>query len=243
MSYFLFEGIVLPSQPFVIEGDEARHILQTRRIRHGETIEIQDMQGLRYLCNVENSDRRTVTLRPKESLVVPSESLLRISLFQALLKEKAMENLIQKTTELGVARIVVMETIRSQRFAPARQHDKQLVRWQRIAQEACKQSGRGKPPEICLGGNFERVFDTGIADSDADNFCLHPEAHEEQTGLQQLSMKNTGIFIGPEGGFDEKELPKTLRRIVLGPRILRGDTAAITAVGILQFLHGDLQNR
>ncbi len=149
MSYFLFNGIINPNKDdLILKGDEARHITLSRRIHAGDELQIQDNTFKRYLCKVKHTQKEQITFSIIQSIVTPSDPILKINLFQALLKEKAMDNIVQKVTELGIFSIKIMETQFSQRVHKNKSIEKVLARWQKIALEACKQSDRLIPPAI-----------------------------------------------------------------------------------------------
>ncbi|MCP4750735.1 MAG: 16S rRNA (uracil(1498)-N(3))-methyltransferase [Proteobacteria bacterium] len=245
MSYFIFDGTVQLGKSFIIKGEEASHILQSRRIRPGEIIRIQDRSARRYDARVEESGSRKVTLCPLNIRDIAPESELRIHLYQALVKEKALDAIVRKTTELGVAGIRFFQSRYSQRLKPGSDVDKKRIRWEKIALEACKQSDRAKPPVIAFLPELSDVlqFMRHDADDAVQTICMSISG--ESVALDQLSMESNAlnVLIGPEGGWDRNELDSlTCTKVHLGPRILRADTAAISAVGLLQYLHGDMKN-
>lgn len=243
MSYFLFDGIIAIDQLFVIRGDEVQHITGSRRIRKGERIEVQDHTPRRYLAEVAEIKKRELILQPLEQLALPEESPCRIHLFQALVKEKALDTIIQKTTELGVASIRFFHSEFSQRISREADVGRKLDRWRKIALEACKQSGRAVPPEIQFlqelsGENFPH------AGSEKKMLTLCLSTTEEKHALSDVLTEDADInlLIGPEGGWKAGELNSiNCREVCFGPRILRSDTAAVMAVSILQYLKGDLK--
>jgi len=243
MPYFLIDEKVILSNSFAIKGKEMHHIMGPRRVRIGEEIEIQDSSQVRFLCKVTRSTKREIELSPLKVVSTPKEPELQINLFQALLKEKAMKNIIQKVTELGVCRIIIIETTYSQRFTSKDHMETHLASWNKVALEACKQSGRVKPPEIIFSGSInELLYKPNFHESDF--FCLHTDCKSNVRDFYEFSGKVLNLLIGPEGGFSEEEINnKNIHQISLGPRILRGDTAATIAVGIAQFLFGDMSKK
>ena len=236
MGFFFFNGIIDPVQPFEIDGEEAHHILSSRRIQLDEIISIQDRSSKRYLSKLISKSRRQVTLQVVEEESVPPEPELKIDLFQAVVKEKALDHIIQKTTELGVHRVILFESAYSQ--AVKGTFEKKLERWQRVAFEACKQCGRAKPPNILY---FKSVDEALAVRQTKLNFMLDIPGEPIGKSLPITEDSQINLFIGPEGGWKKDELPKEgFMRLGLGPRILRADTAAISSIAIFQFLFGDL---
>ena len=105
MPYFYFDGIIQLQDPFVIKGEEASHILQSRRIKRGEIIQVQDQTYDRFQVQVENIHRNSLSLLPLRVQNTPPPSKFSIHLYQAIVKEKALDLIIQKTTEMGVSSI------------------------------------------------------------------------------------------------------------------------------------------
>jgi len=105
MSYFIFEGVLECGQQYELDGEEARHVLKSRRMRSGERFLIQDQNGQRFDALLTNFGRGTLRFVPENSVAVPQASALRLEILQALPKEKALDWILQKSTELGVSRM------------------------------------------------------------------------------------------------------------------------------------------
>ena len=247
MSYFIFDGVLECGQPFELKGEEARHVLKSRRMRSGEHFLIQDQNGQRFDAVLKSSGRDSLSFVPENSVAVPQASALRLEILQALPKEKALDWILQKTTELGVSRLDFFCGNHSPNSFHFSQQKRQLIRWQRIALEASKQCGRQHPPEIFCHESLEAALE--ILPECANSWILSPDCEESvcwnnldtDTAQQQLFQR---VLIGPEGGLHPDEFKLALRSgmrpVELGPRILRAETAAVSAVSILQFLWGDL---
>ena len=153
----------------------------------------------------------------------------------------------KKTTELGVSRLDFFCGNHSPNSFHFSQQKRQIIRWQRIALEASKQCGRQHPPEIFCHESLEAALE--ILPDCANSWILSPDCEESvcwnildtDTAQQQRFQR---VLIGPEGGLHPDEFKLALRSgmrpVELGPRILRAETAAVSAVSILQFLWGDL---
>lgn len=225
-----------------LEGDEARHVLLSRRIETGEIIEIQDPSGKRFEAEIVGVDRKSVTIQALNEIKVPEESPLKITIFQALVKEQPLDFIIQKATELGVNKLVLLNSKNSvERF---KDMNKKLARWSKISEEAAKQSGRVRSVSVEYIDNAKEI------EKRSDNldhiFLLEPSAKTKfSTWKLNSQVKKFGILVGPEGGFTEEEVTefskiKNVVPISMGPRILRADTAAIASSAIVQALWGDL---
>ena len=171
-----------------------------------------------------------------------SEPGINLTLFQAVPKLDKLEFIIQKSVELGVNRIVPVLTRRCVSRPTEKDFAKKLVRYQKIALEAAKQSGRGIIPEVAPMISFSEALEQ-MKQTDV------PLMLYEQGGVRfsEAGLTNTGsvsILIGSEGGFDESEVLKAdeagIKRIWLGDRILRCETAPLVAVSLTMFLTGNL---
>lgn len=246
MSYFLFDGIIALDEIFFITGKEAQHIIYSRRIQSGEFITIQDRLNNRYQAKVLQIKKNEIELIPQKRQLITQQPSLDIHLYQALVKEKSLDFIIQKTTELGAASIIFFHSRYSQRLKSPDAINRKLNRWKRIAIEACKQSGRLKPPAVGFVGNLQKSHQF-LSDSSTESFSTICLTSVGQTvPLSHLAIKNNtvNLLVGPEGGWEASELELIdCHDVHLGPRTLRSETAAVTAVGILQYLFGDLQEK
>ena len=247
MSYFIFDGVLKCGQQFELEGAEARHVLKSRRMRSGEHFLIQDQNGQRFKAILKSTGRDSLSFVPEISVTVPQASMLRLEILQALPKEKALDWILQKTTELGVSRLDFFCGNHSPNSFHFSQQKLLLSRWQRIVLEASKQCGRQHPPEIFWHKNLKAALEK--LPECANSWILSPGNAESvywkklytDTEKQYFFQR---VLIGPEGGLHPDEIELALRSgmrpVELGPRILRAETAAVSTVSILQFLWGDL---
>ena len=223
--------------------DEARHLRDVLRLKAGDEVYVFDGRGREFRCVVSTSKRDTADLQI-EAEVQPAnpESHLQLNLCVALLKGEKFDLVVQKATELGVKKITPLLT----RFADIQLRDasdatKRLVRWQRIAIETAKQSGRAFVPEISLPVDFEAALDVdglGVMFAERDGESLEHLTRES-------APQSVTALVGSEGGWSDAEIEAARARnfhvITLGGRILRAETAAITVAALLQHLFGDLQ--
>lgn len=240
MSYFKSNTELELDRKTRLEGAEAWHILKSRRISIGEKITLQDPTGERFLAEVVLADKNSLTVLPLQKIEAPAESSLKITLFQAVVKEKSLDNILQKTTELGVSAIQVWNS----KHAPEKILPKfkyKLTRWQKIVDEACKQSGRAAAPALSLLSDLAEVMSVG---KNLD--CLLVLDASGEDNLEKIqNCASVGLIVGPEGGLDKTELDAlrelpNVKIIKFGPRILRADTAAIAGVAVINHLFGDL---
>lgn len=224
-----------------ITGEKARYLTSVLRCRKGDELIIFDGEGNCLRTSILKADRREVITAILEKFLCNTESSLNIILIQGLLKGEKMDVVIQKTTELGVREIIPAVTSRSQL-----RETRKVTRWRKIAEEASRQSGRTTIPVIHEPVEFSLLFAVHSSQS-LNGLVFYEEGGMKLSeAISSLIPRPSSlfVFIGPEGGFTKEEvnLAKEKGLIVtsLGKRILRAETAAISAVTLLQFLLGDL---
>lgn len=231
----------------VIIGPDVNHIRNVLRMRPGEKIRISNGRDRDYLCAVTETEEdrvRAEILEMEESTELPA----RIWLFQGLPKSDKMELVIQKAVELGVYRIVPVATRRAVVKLDKKKEEAKRKRWNAISESAAKQSKRLIIPEVTEVMNFSQAC--ALASSFDRNFIPYELAQGmEQTRqeFQKISPgMEAGIFIGPEGGFDEEEIRTAveagIRPVTLGRRILRTETAGLYVLSVLGFLLEDRED-
>jgi 16S rRNA (uracil1498-N3)-methyltransferase len=232
-----------------LASDEAHHLREVLRLTPGDEAYVFDGQGKEFHCRVEESRRDSARLAIIAE-VDPSrpESPLQLTLAIALLKGEKFDLVVQKLTELGVTRVVpVVTKLADIRFRHESDIAKRVTRWQRIALEAAKQSGRALVPEIANPIAFESLIQTtgsetgpGLMFSERDGQSLL----EAKQKLPQHSHSLTAL-VGSEGGWTDDEIALAGRAgwaiVTLAGRTLRAETAAITVSALLQHLYGDLR--
>jgi len=225
-------------QTVTLTTDEAQHLRDVLRLKIGDEVYVFDGRGREFRCSVSNTKRESAELHI-ESEVEPAkpESQLQLNLCVALLKGEKFDLVVQKATELGVTKVTPLIT----RYADIHLRDaadatKRTARWQRIALEAAKQSGRAFVPEISLPLAFEAALEgTGVMFSERGGQAL-----ESLTGASSITA-----LVGSEGGWSDEEIDTARARdfhiVTLGGRILRAETAAIAVTALLQHRFGDLR--
>lgn len=219
-------------------GEDEKHIKTVLRAKEGEELMLCDGEGMDYSCRIASLERG-VLLDILSKEVCETEPKTKLTLYQGLPKADKMELIIQKCVELGIERIVAVSTERAIVKLDGKE-TKKLERWQKIAEAAAKQSGRGKIPEI---GRQVLKFKEAVAEAKMLDAAIIPYEKEREKGLRQFvqgfSGESIGIFIGPEGGFSEDEIAYAQENgvtpITLGRRILRTETAGMTTAAILLY--------
>lgn len=226
----------------VIEGAEHRHLALVLRVRPGDEVRLFDEDGTRYRCRVESAAKGRTRLSVLESQAAPDRPRVRIALGQALLKNKAMDFVVQKAVELGAAEIVPVAAERSVVHADDG-WDRKSARWARIAREAAKQSRRGAVPAIGrpvpvsrLAARPEpangRFVLTERGGPPLKAFLCPPDDGGPPDGVL--------VAVGPEGGWTPSEEAALsghgFRAASLGAGVLRAETAALAALALIDHL-------
>jgi 16S rRNA (uracil1498-N3)-methyltransferase len=216
-----------------LRGDEARRLTRVLRAEPGQRYEITDSEGL-WLAEIQEARGDRVVFRviaPVESPELP----VRISLAAALVKFDRFEWMIEKATELGVERILPFEAARSEKGLLEASR-KRAERWNRIARESSQQSRRLRVPDILSAVRFE------IALAEASDYRYFLDETGAPSLLRMLPAERTrtarvALLLGPEGGWTEEERLRAgtagWQPVSLGPQILRAETAAAAAAGIV----------
>ena len=220
-----------------ITGSEQHHLRNVLRITSGETIRIIDGRGNVYTAEIldtpTNRSSSEVRIHTHEFHATPSPTL---TLFQGLPKNDKMELILQKTTELGVTRIVPLHS----EHALQKPSQNRYERWHRVLISATKQCKRAWLPELCNAQQFE----TSLSQLESFSLSLllspHAEVQHIKTVLRKTSTPNAiALFIGPEGGFSNREIAAAIQNgcipVTLGTNILRTETAAIAAVAVTAY--------
>lgn len=234
----------ITEKDIVIDTQDVKHITRVLRLGVGDRIEVCNTDGTDYDAEITHVENNKIVCRICASRRSDTEPELHVTLFQAIPKAAKMDYIIQKTTELGISRIVPCMMTRCV-SKPDGKEDKKLARWRKIAEEAGKQSGRGRIPEITDILSFEDAAERLCA----CDIAFAPYECERQASLRQVltktsGAKTVGFMIGPEGGYDPAE---TLRlqelhipTVTLGPRILRTETAGEAVLAMVMYELGDV---
>ena len=236
--YFVTPDAVKDSE-IEITGEDAKHIGTVLRAKLGEKITVCDGYNNDYECVISEIQKEKVVAKIESKEECQAEAQTKITLFQALPKADKMELIIQKCTEIGVCEYVPVSTERAVVKIDKNKGAKKVERWQKIAESAAKQSGRGIIPEV----KDVMSFDEAIKMAKALDGAIIPYELEEERGIKEFAKgfegKSIGIFIGPEGGFSKNEIEKAVSEgimsVTLGRRILRTETAGIVASAVLLY--------
>lgn len=233
-----------PGQTIQLSENAATHATKALRLNIGDTATLFNGDGSDYKCELVSVKKNQVLATVLDSTPVNNESPLNITLLQAISSGDRMDFTIQKAVELGVSSIQPVISQRSVVKLSGERAEKRTEHWQNVAISACEQSGRAVVPQVYAPLNFSNLFLQLSKNSQADDckITLAPDAANSLAGLPKPQGR-IYLLIGSEGGLtdEEIELSKTqgFQTVLLGPRILRTETAALTAIASMQTLWGD----
>ena len=245
MFNFFVEEHARTGEQFRITGQDYNHICNVLRMQPGDRF-LVSCNGTSFLCCLEVIEDNTVVAQILEDDYQNTELPVRLYLFQGLPKADKLELIIQKTVELGVAGIIPVEMSRSVVKLDEKKKKSRQERWQSIAESAAKQSKRNIIPAVADVITYKQAMAKA---AEMDLFLVPYECeHGMNATRDALEMMkpgmSVGILIGPEGGFDPREIEQArevgAKIISLGKRILRTETAAVTAVA-MGMLHVEMQ--
>ncbi len=242
MYHFYVEPSNVSETTIRITGGDVNHMKNVLRMKLGEQVVLSDGNGREYICTINEMAGSEILVHIDSTRETKAELGIRLCLFQGLPKKDKMELIIQKAVELGVHEIVPVVTARTiVKIEDDKKESKLNERWQSIAEAAAKQSGRGIIPVVGKPVSYKEA----LKRAEQMDAALIPYEHAE--GIKQTretvkalhGKKTAAIFIGPEGGFDEKEIEESMKHgvvpITLGKRILRTETAGLAILSIIMF--------
>lgn len=225
------------AETIILNIEETRHLRDVLRLKIGDQVQIFDGDGREFSCEIQTIGKRETVLKMLAKITPPApESSLNLILAVALLKGEKFDLIVQKAVELGVTKLVPLDTRRAD--VKLKDPEKRLERWRKIALEAAKQSGRARLLQIENPVDFSRFIET--ADGTRILFA------ERGGGRFSDVKKNDKITaaIGAEGGWEDAEIEaardNNFQIVTFKGRILRAETAAISIAAILQNQFGDL---
>lgn len=223
-----------------LSEDAAGHVGRVLRMKAGHDILLFDGLGAEFPAVINQITKKSITVEVSKRVERSSESPLDLHLGQVISRGDKMEFTIQKSVELGVNTITPLISERCGVKLDQKRFDKKLSQWQKVAISACEQTGRNTIPEIRPIMSLEQWCSEKY---DGLKLNLHPRATYSINTLP-TPVEKVRLLIGPEGGLSSQEIEKTrsyqFEEILLGPRVLRTETASLTAITALQVRFGDL---
>ncbi len=229
----------------IITGPDVKHITRVLRMAVGDPLTVLDGTGAVYQAEIREINKEEILCRLLGQEKAYSEPHLKVTLVQGLPKGDKMETIIQKSTELGVHRIIPLAAARSVVKLEGKKVAERQERWQRVAMEAAKQCRRAGVPEVQRLCRWDEV----LAGIPLGALVLMPWEDERQQSLKEV-LQNVAppsevyLFIGPEGGFTPEEAARAREQgfhsVTLGHRILRTETAGPAALTMVLYHYGEL---
>lgn len=233
-------------ETITITGGDVLHIARVLRMSEGDALTLCDGRGIDYEAEIAQIGDKEIECKILSQTNSVTEAEVEVTLVQGLPKAAKMDYIIQKTTELGIARIIPCTLARCVvKLENKKAEAKKTERWRKISEEAAKQSGRGIIPEICEPQSIDAAIKT-LAECD---IVFVPYECEEETSIKSVLLskenpKKVGFIIGPEGGFDISEIEKIknagIPTVTLGKRILRTETAGEAVLAMIMYEIGDI---
>ena len=224
-----------------ITGEDAKHIARVLRMKNGQPLTVCDTKGYDYACIIEGITEEQIDLKVLSRSPSVTEPNVSVHLYQAMPKADKLELIIQKAVELGAYSVVPVSTRRCVVKLDNKKAEKKVSRWQQIAESAAKQSKRMLVPEVHSVMTFKEAL---VYAKELDVLLIPYELAKGMKETKELIRsiepgKSIGVFIGPEGGFEEQEVADAMeagaKPITLGHRILRTETAGLAVLSVLMF--------
>ncbi|MDH5544880.1 MAG: 16S rRNA (uracil(1498)-N(3))-methyltransferase [Gammaproteobacteria bacterium] len=225
-----------------VQGDEYNYIKNVLRLGVGAELVLFNGEGGDYAAQIESVSKRSVEIKIGEFSRTENESGLYIHLVQAITKGDRMDFSIQKAVELGVKEITPVFTRYSAVSLDDKRREKKHEHWRRVVISASEQCGRSVITKVHPPVTLEQWLQSSCSNA-VTHIVMVPQG-QNRFGLLEAIASPCVLLIGPEGGFSDEEVEKFtslgFSAVSLGPRILRAETATITAISILQSRWGDL---
>ena len=241
MYHFFVNQDQIGPEAVTVTGPDVNHIKNVLRMRPGEKVLISNGVDRDYLCEIASVTGEAVTASILSEEKEGTELPVKIWLFQGLPKGDKMELIIQKAVELGVYRVVPVETRRTVVKLDSKKEEARVRRWNAVSESAAKQSKRIVIPEV----SGVMTFKEALAFTEGFDKKMIPFEHAE--GMKETKEfiagvepgMNVAVFIGPEGGFEDEEIALAetygVKPVTLGRRILRTETAGMAILAVLMF--------
>jgi 16S rRNA (uracil1498-N3)-methyltransferase len=245
MNRFFYSAEQLSEGLVILPGEEARHLSRVLRAKAGERVELCDGNGLCRAAVIVSLDKSRVVCRPEGEPLPDNEPSIYITLAFGITKGEKTDLVVQKATELGVSALAPFYSERSVPRPDLRKEAERTERWRRIARSAAAQSRRNRVPAVLPPVRWQ---DLPHSFAGYDRVILFFEGEGKGTLRDALAEgKKVLLITGPEGGFTASEAVEAqaggAAAVTLGPRILRAETAAFTAVALVLYQAGEMGGR
>jgi 16S rRNA (uracil1498-N3)-methyltransferase len=229
-------------QEILLPEQAGEHVARVLRLERGHPLIVFNGDGREYDARLASLAKRAVTAEITTMREADREAPLKLTLAQGIARGEKMDWILQKATELGVARIVPLMTERTEVRLDEERAERRLAHWTSVIASACEQCGRNRLPVLEPPKKLDRWLGA-LGTESGQRLALLPEG---DIHLRQLRQMDNGalLVVGPEGGFSAHDVALLaqcgFRGLRLGPRILRTETAGVAALAALQALYGDL---
>jgi len=217
------------------------HAVRVLRMVVGDEAILFNGDGFDYVCTLSAISKNAVLAEIKSSVKVTNESPLKITLLQGISSGDRMDYTIQKAVELGVSAIQPLATLRSVVKLDQARAEKRVAHWQQVVHSACEQSGRACVPTVAMPQTLIQWL-ARHQDENTFRLLLNPVGAKRYAELEKPNGE-IQLLIGSEGGLSEIEMDLAFKSgfhsIILGPRVLRTESAALAAIATMQSLWGD----
>lgn len=233
---------------YLLGGENGRHVLRSLRMHVGEELTLCDGTGFTYPCRLVADSEEGAWVQVEGKIPGIAELKEKITLCQCLPKGDKMEQIVQKTVELGMGEFWPLESRNCVVKLGEKERDKKTARWQKIALEAAKQSGRDLVPPVRRPLPLEKALAQAAGQGEVFFF------YEKGAGSLTLALEESArlgekkelfLFVGPEGGFDPGEVALAeklgAKILSLGKRILRTETAPVAALAAIAYARGEME--
>ena len=242
MARFFVTPEELNMEFLVLTGENADHA-KVLRIKKGDEIVLCDGEGRESICTVSDVANGQVSLVTKSREEASTEAAVKASVYMAFSKGDKLEHVIQKATELGAFEVVAFPSARCVSRPDEKSLKKKLERWQKIAQSAAEQSGRGRIPQVVVVNSYKAALERALQSDIAILFYENERATTLRSVLQEKPYSSVSLITGPEGGLEVSEVEQALiagcKVCTLGSRILRCETAPLCALSAVMYDSGE----
>lgn len=230
------------NQSFRLDDKASHHLARVLRAKVGDELVVFNGEGGEFRAHITHIDKKGVDVNLSHFDMREVESPVKILLAQGIARGEKMDFIVQKAVELGASGIIPLVTERCNVRLDQEREEKRLQHWQSVVISACEQSGRNRIPTVSAPQSLKTWLPSVQADQ---RFVLSPHVENRLPTPSLAAGATIVLLIGPEGGLSDQEVELSLKHqfvpILLGPRVMRTETASLAALTILQSIYGDMR--
>ena len=242
MTRFFIDPEAMQSDFFVLTGTNAEHA-KVLRLKNGEKVMVCDGKGNECICTISDVSAGQISLVVDSRMKSANEAAVKASVYMAFSKGDKFEHVVQKATELGAWEIIAFPAARCVSKPDEKSLRKKCERWQKIAESAAEQSGRGYVPEVLVMDSYCAALNRAAQADTAILFYENERATTLRMALEKQKYTSISLVTGPEGGLESSEVEQALSAglqvCTLGRRILRCETAPLCALSAVMYDAGE----